>query len=533
MTGRVTRGDFLRWSHACVDALGAARAEIDALNVFPVPDSDTGTNVYLTFEAAAAACPDGGDVDELIAGFVDGVLLGARGNSGVIMAQFIRAVAGELTTADTIDATTVAHAFETAADAAYDAVGHPVEGTMLTVARRAAISARAAADAGEALAGVVAAAAREAREALARTPEQLVRLRDAGVVDAGGRALVVVLDASEQVITGRWNGVPVGALGAHEIPTPVLAEVTDESGPGYEVMYLLDAPDATIPDLRKTLDPLGDSLVVVGGGGLWNVHVHVDDVGAAIEAGLSAGRPHRISVAHFADTDRRGPRDRRGGKFRSVVFAAAGAGLASLCAEAGGQVLEFRLGQRLLVADVLREMMAADAPEVIVLPNHAPYVPVCEAAAIQARDAGLRVAVIPTHTQVQGLSALAVHEPGRGFDDDVVAMTTAAGHTHHGAITVAEEHGMTMAGPCEPGDILGVIEGEFAIVGSDPAAVAFDVIDRLWTGGTEIVTVVTGEGCAEGVVDALRASLHSTRPDVDTVVYAGGQERYPLLLAVE
>ncbi|WP_271634519.1 hypothetical protein [Solicola gregarius] len=186
-----------------------------------------------------------------------------------------------------------------------------------------------------------------------------------------------------------------------------------------------------------------------------------------------------------------------------------------------------------MAADVLREMTASDAAEVIVLPNHGPYVPVCEAAAIQARDAGLRVAVIPTHTQVQGLSALSVHEPGRGFDDDVVAMTTAAGHTHHGAVTIAREHGMTMAGACEPGDVLGVIEGEFAIVGDDPARVAYDVVDRLWTGSTELVTVVRGDGCDDAVVDALRERLHDVRPDVDAVVYDGGQDRYPLLLAVE
>lgn len=533
MTGPLTRDGLTQWIRACVDALGAARAEIDALNVFPVPDSDTGTNVYLTFEAAASACGDEDSVDAMAASFVDGILLGARGNSGVIMAQLVRAAARELVGATAADADVVARALGTAADAAYDAVGHPVEGTILTVARAAATSARERADADGSAADVIAAAAAAARDALTHTPEQLERLHAAGVVDAGGRALVVVLDATEQSVTGRWNGVAVGELGAHEIPTPVIDDSAGTDGPGYEVMYLLDAPDTAIPELRTTLDPLGDSLVVVGGEGLWNVHVHVDDVGAALEAGMTAGRPHRITVAHFADTQRRGPRDRSGAPARAVVVAAAGPGLARLCADAGGHVLEFGLGQRLVAADVLREMMGSDASEVIVLPNHAPYVPVCEAAAIQARDAGLRVAVIPTHTQVQGLSALAVHEPGRGFDDDVVAMTTAAGHTHHGAITIAREHAITMGGRCEPGDVLGVIEGEFAIVGDDQAAVAFDIIDRLWTGSTEIVTVVTGEGCADDAVTSLRASLHDVRPDVDTVVYDGGQRRYPMLLAVE
>ncbi|MDN5854607.1 MAG: Dak phosphatase, partial [Actinomycetia bacterium] len=399
-------------------------------------------------------------------------------------------------------------------------------------ARQAAARAREGADADGSLADVVEGTAAAAREALEHTPEELERLHDAGVVDAGGRALVVVLDATEQVVTGRWNGVDAGAFGTREIPTPVIDSAVQDGGPAYEVMYLLDAPDSAIPELRSTLAPLGDSLVVVGGDDLWNVHVHVDDVGAAVEAGITAGRPHRIAVTHFAESDRRSSTD-SGPTGRAVVFAAAGPGIARLSEEAGGHVLEFVLGQRLVAADVLREMTACDAAEVIVLPNHGPYVPVCEAAATRAREAGLRVAVIPTHTQVQGLSALAVHEPGRRFDDDVVAMTTAAGHTHHGAVTIAREHGMTMAGPCEPGDVLGVIEGEFAMVGDDIVTVAFDVIERLWTGSTELVTVVRGRDCQDASVDGLLATLREKRPDVDTVVYDGGQDRYPLLLAVE
>ena len=531
MTGPLTPDDFTRWIRACIDALGAARAEIDALNVFPVPDSDTGTNVYLTFEAAASASADGDDFSSMVSAFVDGALLGARGNSGVIMAQLVRAVAHELGDG-ILDPPRIARALETASAAAYDAVGTPVEGTILSVARAASARAREVADSGAGVAEVVKDVAAAAREALEHTPDELARLHDAGVVDAGGRALVVVLDATEQVVTGRWNGVAAGAFGTHEIPRPVIDTAGHAGGPGYEVMYLLDAPDSAIPALRSALAPLGDSLVVVGGDDLWNVHVHVDDVGAAIEAGIAAGRPHRIAVTHFSDAERSGS-DSSGQAGRAVVFAAAGPGIASLGEQAGGHVLEFALGQRLVAADVLREMTACDADEVIVLPNHGPYVPVCEAAATRAREAGLRVAVIPTHTQVQGLSALAVHEPGRRFDDDVVAMTTAAGHTHHGAITVAREHGMTMAGPCAPGDVLGVIEGEFAMVGDDAASIAFDVIERLWTGSTELVTVVRGRDCHDAVIETLLATLRTARPDVDAVVYDGGQDRYPLLLAVE
>ncbi|MGH3423242.1 MAG: DAK2 domain-containing protein, partial [Nocardioidaceae bacterium] len=295
-----------------------------------------------------------------------------------------------------------------------------------------------------------------------------------------------------------------------------------------------------------TLRDLGDSLVVVGGERLWNVHVHVDDVGAAIEAGITAGRPYRIAVTHFAD-ERRGT-VRAGAEdgiadgsedgadrpaTRAVVATAAGPGLAALYREAGADVLEFRVGDDLSVSRMLDTIAATSAREVIVLPNSTDYVAVCEAAASRAREDDVRVSVVPTHTQVQGLSALAVHQPGRAFDDDVIAMTSAAGHTHHGAVTVAEEAGITMAGPCRPGDVLGVVEGEFAVVGHDQTEVALEVLSRLMSGSAELVTIVAGEGVDPGTVGRLEESVRASRPDVDSVVYDGGQQRYRLLLAAE
>jgi dihydroxyacetone kinase-like predicted kinase len=275
------------------------------------------------------------------------------------------------------------------------------------------------------------------------------------VVDAGGRALVVVLDATEQAFTGR---VPDEA--AHQVPVPIAGGVDlVEGGPSYEVMYLLEADDDQVPSLRTTLDGLGDSLVVVGGERLWNVHVHTDDVGAAIEAGLVAGRPYRIAVTHFAEQIARQRTTRR---TRAVVAATTGAGLAELCKEAGAEVLEFTRTEPLGIAQARAALVDAGADEVVVLPNNSRYVGLFEAAAKEVRQDGIRVAVIPTHAQVQGLAALAVHDPGIGFDEDVVAMSSAAGHTQHGAVTIATEPGMTMAGPCEAGDVLGVVAGDFA-----------------------------------------------------------------------
>ena len=536
MTDAPSVAAFCTWADACVEALGAAREEIDALNVFPVPDSDTGTNLYLTFEAAAATARDAGDEPSRVtAAFVDGALRAARGNSGVIVSQLLRVtITGALRAASDeagLAPRALASVLAEAARAAYVAVGIPVEGTILTVARVAADAAVAAADSGATNAEVLSAAADAARSALARTPQQLAALRRAGVVDAGGRGLCVVLDTTVRVLTGRWQErVREPLLGSHSIPQPLLETGGDVGGPAYEVMYLLDAHDDAVPALRQRLAELGDSLVVVGGDGLWNVHVHSDNVGAALEAGVAAGRPHSIRVTHFDGS--RSPTGQASRAGRGVVVSAAGAGLHKLFGAAGAQVVSG--GQRRsATADFLDAIRATGAAEVVVLPNDADAIPVAEAAAQQARGDGVRVAVIPTRVQVQGLAALAVHEPGRGFDDDVVAMTTAAGQTRHGAITRADRDAMTSAGPCRAGDVLGVLHGDFALVGDDLAEVAVQVALRLLDGGGELLTLVTGEGAPYDLAHGVAEAVQRARPGIDTVVYGGGQSRYPLLVAVE
>ncbi len=521
---------FRAWAQLCVAALSEARAEIDALNVFPVPDSDTGTNAYLTFvaglDAIDALGPDA-ELADLVRAYTDGLLLGAKGNCGVIMSQLARACFRELDVQAELTAADVARAFRASSDAAYAAVGRPVEGTILTVAAAAADGAEAAVKDDADGRASFARAAEAAREALARTPLQLERLARAGVVDAGGRALVVVLDATEQAFTGR-----APARHVHQVPVPVAAAGDDlvEGGPAYEVMYLLEADDDQVAPLRTALDGLGDSLVVVGGDRLWNVHVHVDDVGAAIEAGLAAGRPYRIAVTHFADQI---ARQRTSLRSRVVVAATTGSGLADLCREVGAEVLEFTRTEPLVVDRMRAALVGAGADEVVVLPNNSRYVGLFEAAAKEIRQNGVRIAVIPTTAQVQGLAALAVHDPGLGFDEDVVAMSSAAAHTQHGAVTVATEPGMTMAGPCAAGDVLGVVAGDFAFVGSDLDQVACDVVDRLLSPGVEMVTLVTGAGGDPGLAERLTAHIERERIDVDVVVYDGGQEHYPLFVAVE
>jgi uncharacterized protein len=548
VTHGITLDAVARFVDIATDALSSAREEIDALNVYPVPDGDTGTNMFLTvsaardeLRAARAADPDLG-LEEGMALLARAALMGARGNSGVILSQMLRAYVTHLATAGTDErrAQTIAAAMSSATDASYAAVGTPVEGTILTVARAASDAALTAAESPQARArDVFTAAAAAARTALARTPEQLPVLARAGVVDAGGRGLTVVLDAVETTATGRRPMPHASPIGTHHIPvaTVVPSEDLTEDGPAYEVMYLLecrpDQEDAAIHELRKTLAGLGDSLVVVGGDGLWNVHVHVDDVGAAIEAGITAGRPHRIRVTHFAEqvADSGHRASTRTG--RRVVAVAAGPGLSELFESAGALVVPGGPGRRPSTGQLLEAITACGAAEVVVLPNDGDTVRAAEIAARTAEaELDVSVEVIATHAQVQGLAAISVHEPGRSFDADVREMTATARHARHGAVTVAARRAITMAGPCEPGDALGVIAGDFAVVGSDLETVANEVLERLLAGGGELVTIVSGEDGVE-LADRVAAHVETRHPTVDVAVHEGGQPRYPLLVSVE
>ncbi len=534
---------LVRYADLAVEGLGAAREEIDALNVYPVPDGDTGTNMYLTVESArdqmAERLAVSDDLRLALASYSRGALLGARGNSGVILSQLIGALIRRIGKAgpDDRSASVFAEAMRAASDAAYAAVGEPVEGTILSVAAAAAGGAeKAATDPHVRLDAVIRTAAAAAAEALLRTPEQLAILRDAGVVDAGGRGLCVVLDAVESAITGkRPVRAPVG-FGSHAIPVPHSvswpADDLTADGPAYEVMYLLDAEDDAIPALRTRLAPLGDSLVVVGGEGLWNVHVHVDDVGRAVEAGIEAGTPRRIRVTHFAEQLERTRTTRPKRTGRAVVAVAAGPGLEALFAEAGATVIPGGPGRRPSTGEILAAIRASGAQEVIVLPNDPDSVAVAEAAAGAASESGIKVVVVPTRAQVQGIAALAVHEPGRPIEGDVVAMTSAARHARHGAVTIAAKEAMTSAGPCSPGDVLGAVEGDFVRVGDDLFTVTSAVLDLLLSGGGELVTMVAGYGGTE-LAERGASYVEEHFQGVDVVVYDGGQERYPLLLAVE
>ncbi|QCB24801.1 DAK2 domain-containing protein [Streptomyces sp. SS52] len=586
------------WCGLSLRALGRAREEIDAINVYPVADGDTGTNLYLTVESAVAAVEavfaahavrtgessgaepgravgrgEGPSLAEAVGAMAHGALIGARGNSGTILAQLLRGLAQVLAAGgetahtghtdpsddgdhrDHTDGPGLRLALRHAAESARQAVAHPVEGTVLTVAAAAAD----AADAAEGDCAEVARAAHEgARAALATTPEQLPALERAGVVDAGGHGLVTVLAALVETFTGRAPEPPARAAHGPAAPvaecSPAHGHVDGVSpdrvhgddayrddadglgGPAFEVIYLLEAADTAVARLRERLDALGDSLVVVGGDGLWHVHVHVDDAGAAVEAGVEAGRPYRIRITHFGHGDahtthaERPPRERAQ---RAVVAVVPGEGLAGLYAEAGATTVLARPGEPPASGELVHAVRRAHAREVVLLPNDAELRHTAAAAAEQARTEGVRVALIPTRSAVQGIAALAVHEPGRRFDEDVVAMTSAAGATRYAEVTVAEHRSWTTAGICQAGDVLGLVDGDVAVIGTDVTDVAATVLDRMLAAGGELVTLVLGDEAPESVAAHLEARVREAYLAVDTVVYRGGRQGALLLVGVE
>ena len=535
------------WAGTAVAELERHRAVIDEINVFPVADRDTGTNLLLTMRAAAAEPHPGGSVVAVAEALARGALLGARGNSGVILSQVLRGLAEAVAAADGPCAGVVlADALTRGARLAEKAVTRPQEGTILTVLAAAADGAVAAGS--DRLDVVAAAAAGAAGTALRATPHQLPELARAGVVDAGGMGLVVVLDALVSLLpdTGdvvREATAVVGGLaatGGTAARDPLAPDLPAASDCDYEVMYLLDGcDDARAATLRVALDGLGDAAAVVGDGapggtGTWTVHVHCADIGAALEAGMAAGRPHGVRVMPLVDRGREVfPRARA---VLAVVF---GPEVAALAREVGADVLvrdcplPGDLPADVDEARLVGALAGTAARHVALVTGDGALASAAERAAAAARRAGQEVVVVPTASVVAGLAALAVHDPGRHAADDVVAMTEAAAGTRSGVLRIADSAALTWAGPCVPGDVLGLVDGEVVLIAPDLPVGALWLASRMLTAGGELVTVLLGDGVGDALGEGLVAELRRSHPEVDVVVHRGARPGHPVELGVE
>ncbi|OBI96254.1 DAK2 domain-containing protein [Mycobacterium sp. 1465703.0] len=563
--GRLLDAVTLRdWAHTAVSDLITHIDEINRLNVFPVADADTGANMLFTMrsalaEAKAGAGPEGGStcVARAAAALSTGALNGARGNSGVILSQILRGVAEVTATAAAgaggelphIDVVVLGAALQRGVELVISSMGgEEVPGTIVSVLRAAADAVQHSARAGDGLASAVIAAGDAAVVALEKTPEQLDVLADAGAVDAGGRGLLVLLDALRSTIAGQAPARTVyepspRALQQEEAPA-------QRPAPQFEVMYRLDGCEPAAADtLRDRLGELGDSVGIASAPSsaerTYSVHVHTDDAGAAVEAGLAAGRLSRIVISALSSGT---PGLPAGGwtRERAVLAVVDGDGAADLFAGEGACVL-----QRDPAADdpvtnisahqLMRAVVDTGAAQVMVLPNGYVAAEELVAGCTAAIGWGIDVVPIPTGSMVQGLAALAVHETGSQAVDDGYTMARAAGAARHGSVRIATESALTWAGRCRPGDGLGIAGDEVLIVAADAVGAAIGLLDLLLASGGDLVTVLLGAGFdtegpdanAGAVADILEEHMHDHHPGTELVTYRTGHHGDALLIGVE
>ncbi len=536
-SGALTATDIKSVMRRYLERLRRHREDLNRLNVYPVPDGDTGTNMMLTVESVVSELGTAESKEGIAHAIAHGSLMGARGNSGVILSQILRGVADVVRASDSVGVPQLAEGLRRASEAAYEAVMRPVEGTILTVLRDAAAAAQDNA-AGEDLSSFLSGVLARATESLERTPELLAVLKQAGVVDAGGAGFVLLLAAMAEEVSGE--DVPLPAA----IFTPAAnVAILDPglSGLRYEVMYFLDAADDAVGPFREQWAGIGDSIVVVGGDGTWNCHIHTDDVGGAIEAGIQAGRPYDIRVTDLLEQAAAESFHGVAGfqalpEFDAssigVVAVAVGDGLAELFRSFGAQGLVVG-GQTMnpSLADLVEVVGAVPAETVILLPNNKNIIPVAE----RADEASPKtVVVVPTRSIPQGLAAIVANRPDATDAGELAAaMAEAAIAVRSGEITRAVRDSDTPAGPAREGDWLGIADGQIGVASGDAATTITALLADLVADDAEIVTVLTGDGADEPTLAAATAWLEKHRPHVEIEVADGGQPLYPYLISVE
>lgn len=531
-------GDTLRRMLATADAwLEQHAAAIDAINVFPVPDGDTGRNMAGTVRAAsegAVATPPGAGLGEVAAAAADGALLGARGNSGVILSQWLRGLALALAGLDEAGAAELAQALVRASECAYAAIDAPREGTILSAAQAAAATGTGGAEGSAA--AVLAAAVARAEEAVARTPAQLPLLAEAGVVDAGAQGLAVVLAGLRQGLVGEAPAVATRDFG--RIDAAWLAGTGaggDHDGFGTCTEFVLSGAGLDLAALRRELDALGDSLVVAGDERLARVHLHTTTPEAAFAAG---GRFGAVGQARTDDMDARHAELLRGGGRSgvSVVAVASGSGFRRLFQELGAAIVEGGATQNPSAAEILATARRCRGRDVLVLPNDRNVIPAARQAGNLAED--VRLHVVPATSQPAAVAALVAWDRAAGAEEARARLTEAAATVLNGAVTRAAR-AVERPVRLREGQPFALLEDEIVAGSETPADVLSLLVEAMlsrWGADgrppAELLTVYAGIDApdAEAAIGRLRKGL--TLPlEIELVI--GGQPHYPFLLALE
>ena len=532
---------------------------INRLNVYPVPDGDTGTNMARTLDAVVkelegAAVDMGGTCDAI----AHGSLMGARGNSGVILSQVMRGMVSKLrgVAGGVAGAPEVAAALKAASVASYEAVLKPIEGTILTVVRETADAAVAAAGSGESLVGMLRVARDAGRAALANTPELLPVLKDAGVVDAGGAGFMLFIDSALHVVAGDALPEPEDVAGpsAEQLEAVSLRAgadgAVDVSELRYEVMFLLNLDDSQHRAFMTAWGEIGDSIVVVGGDGLYNCHIHTNDIGAAIEAPLKLdGKPFNIRVTDLFEEmeEEHAQREAAMGAGApakksavaslpavncAVIAICSGDGLAELFGQMGVQgVVTGGQTMNPSTEELLDAVEHMNSQHVVILPNNKNIIPVANQVNALTKKT---VHVVPTCSMPEALAALVFYDPESTSELNAAAMSDAAAAVATGEVTQAVRDTNSDAGAVKAGDWIGLVRGDGLVaIGGTMVAASCSLLDKLVTPGRELMTIITGDLATARATEEIVAYVADNFDGVEVEVHAGGQPLYPYLFGVE
>jgi DAK2 domain fusion protein YloV len=516
---------------------------INRLNVYPVPDGDTGTNMTLTVESVVeelgALAPDA-PMALVSRAIAHGSLMGARGNSGVILSQLLRGLVEKFPTDGDVDPQLLASSLEHADELAREAVVRPVEGTILSVARAAAAGARSDTST---LSALVRAARDGAKVALAKTPEQLDVLKKAGVVDSGGTGLVLWFDALCHVVANDALPVapPLESIHVH-VQEQVATHQGDIADLRYEVMYLLDAEDAKMHAFREAWSVLGDSIVIVGGEGLYNCHIHTDAIGDAIEAALDVGRPRNIRVTDLSEQVIEERWVREASLVPDVDVAEpppATAVVAVVVGEGVGRIFR-SLGVRILVkggqsmnpstSDLVAAVKATGSRQVVILPNNKNIRPVAEQVDSLVEET---VTVVPTNSIVEGFAALLAYDPDATAGQNAKSMGASAGNVVAGEVTQAVRDTSTDAGEVHVGDWIGLGAKGVRSVADSVAVASNKLLSQLIQPEHELLTIIEGEGATQANTRRIAEFVAEEYPMLSVEIHHGGQPLYPYYFGIE
>ncbi len=519
---------------------------INALNVFPVPDGDTGTNMLLTMRAVVETADStrGASAADVSSAMARGALMGARGNSGVILSQFFKGIALGLHDDWDFGADELASAYQQAREWAYKAVGEPVEGTILTVTSSAAQAAQDVLARDGSLQEMCEAVSEAARDAVARTPMMLDVLRDAGVVDAGGQGLAVILEAVRCWVSGETQDAleiaPPEPAGVERHTGAVSADflvTADEEMYGYCTQFLIEGEKIDVDAIRDVMKGLAHSTVVVGDEAMVRVHVHADDPGPALSVGVSHGTLSRINIKNMDEqyvgfSAARREEARPATKAVAVVSVAWGKGLEAVFTNLGASAI-INGGDTMnpSVQDVMGAVERAPSDNVIILPNNSNIVP----AALQAAEVSRKaVKVVPSKSIPQGIAAILSFNPEQDLASNAIDMEEALASVRSGEVTEAVREARINGFAVAPGQLIGLLERELVVAGDEVADVVVSVLEKAGVSDDDLVTLYWGDRLTADDANAVAEKVSSAfGGGVEVELVEGGQPHYHLLVSIE